>query len=513
MKKIINRATLFIVTIISLCIIVPFSRALSDYKIEITGSSSVHTYGAWQIFKGNVHDGVLSDIDWGTGIEDPSAFLTALKQDSLLKNHFIEASDAYDVVLTLSEIVTSDDADEIKQFAEVVNKYLQADKVVNSSFSENKHTISGLDAGYYFIKDVNSIDVGSAATRYILKVTNDTAIKVKADAPTLTKQVSHHGLEDFHDTISAESGALVTFKLTGTLPDTYADYKTYYYHFIDNLPSGLDYIKGSLKVTIDGVDATDMFTTTNDDTLDIAINDLATLNASFHITEETKIVVTYDAMVLNPTLGLIGNMNTAMLEYSSNPNADHTSDRQKTVQAEATIYTYQLEINKINSKNNDALSGVKFRLYKYENGVKKYAKVENGFISAWVLEDDIASATELETKDGKITIAGLASGTYYLNESYTLPGYNSISDLKLVIEDTLSVDGSLTSELKDLTVALDGGEKVKGDLTSGKVSITVKNVPGILLPSTGGIGVIVIYALGISLVVLSITLIIKRKHE
>ena len=304
-------------------------------------------------------------------------------------------------------------------------------------------------------------------------------------------------------------GALVTFKLTGTLPDTYADYKTYYYHFIDNLPSGLDYIKGSLKVTIDGVDATDMFTITNDDTLDIAIDDLATLNASFHITEETKIVVTYDVTVLNPTLGLIGNTNTAMLEYSSNPNADHASDRQKTVQAEATIYTYQLEINKINSKNNETLSGVKFRLYKYENGVKKYAKVENGFISAWVLEDDIASATELET----ITIAGLASGTYYLNESYTLPGYNSISDLKLVIEDTLSADGSLTSELKDLTVALDGGEKVKGDLTSGKVSITVKNVPGILLPSTGGIGVIVIYALGISLVVLSITLIIRRKHE
>ena len=62
-------------------------------------------------------------------------------------------------------------------------------------------------------------------------------------------------------------------------------------------------------------------------------------------------------------------------------------------------------------------------------------------------------------------------------------------------------------------LAVNDGETANGDTASGKVSITIKNVPGLLLPSTGGIGVIVFYAVGICLLFISIALIIRKRHE
>ena len=511
MKKIFNKVKIFILAIISFCTLISMVNATNEYKIEIAGSSSTHKYGAWQIFKGSVGpDGSLSNIEWGSGIDNTSTLINDLKQDSILNTYFTDVTDAYDVAKALSEIGSGDDSKEAKQFAEIVSKYLKSNTSNESTFSNNKHTISNLDAGYYFIKDVSQEGIGEASTRYILKVTNDTSINVKADAPTASKQVSNKGANNYHDAISAEIGSIVTFKITGTLPSTYADYKTYYYHFIDTLPKGLKYQESTLKVTIGGQDATSYFTINNGNTLDITINDLVSLNASLSINDKTEIVVTYDARVeKDAVIGSQGNTNIVQLEYSSNPNNAGSSEHQKTVQDTATVYAYQLEIIKVNSKNNNPLSGVKFKLYKYIGEEKKYAQISNGIIS-W---GDIDTATELITEDGKITINGLMADTYYLTETYSLPGYDSIDDVKVVIEEKLSEDNVLVQELKQLTISVDNGEKTNGDTTSGKVSLTIQNVPGILLPSTGGIGVIIIYAIGICLLILSIALLLRKKYE
>ena len=192
MQKLFNKAKLFIIVIISFCTLIAMVNAVSEYKIEIAGSSSAHRYGAWQIFKGNVGpDGSLSNIEWGSGIENQQQLIDDLKQDDLLSTYFADVTNAHDVARTLSEIDSGGDSKEARQFAEIVSKHLKEAEVSESTFDVNKHTISNLDAGYYFIKDVSSIVVGEAATRYILKVTNDTSINVKADAPTIDKQVSN----------------------------------------------------------------------------------------------------------------------------------------------------------------------------------------------------------------------------------------------------------------------------------------------------------------------------------
>ena len=42
----------------------------TDYSITINNPVDKHTYEAYQIFAGDLHDGVLSNITWGTGITD-----------------------------------------------------------------------------------------------------------------------------------------------------------------------------------------------------------------------------------------------------------------------------------------------------------------------------------------------------------------------------------------------------------------------------------------------------------
>lgn len=47
-------------------------------EITITAQEGDHTYGAYQLFDGNVSGGKLTDIKWGTGI-DSAALLAELK--------------------------------------------------------------------------------------------------------------------------------------------------------------------------------------------------------------------------------------------------------------------------------------------------------------------------------------------------------------------------------------------------------------------------------------------------
>ena len=50
----------------------------TTYTITVNDTKAGHTYGAYQIFSGDLSDGVLSNIEWGTGVNG-TALLSALK--------------------------------------------------------------------------------------------------------------------------------------------------------------------------------------------------------------------------------------------------------------------------------------------------------------------------------------------------------------------------------------------------------------------------------------------------
>ena len=96
------------------------------------------TYEAYQIFAGDLtmKDGnkVLSNITWGSGV-DTANLPENLKDAAAVAEQ-----------LTNGQMTAAD-------FAKQIAPYLKADGVKTSNAVTGGYTISGLDAGYYLVKD------------------------------------------------------------------------------------------------------------------------------------------------------------------------------------------------------------------------------------------------------------------------------------------------------------------------------------------------------------------------
>ena len=84
MKKMSRFAAIAAAAAMTACMAMPMTAMLSasavDYTITIkdTDTANVHTYEAYQIFTGALADGVLSGIEWGSGV-DTTGLVDAVK--------------------------------------------------------------------------------------------------------------------------------------------------------------------------------------------------------------------------------------------------------------------------------------------------------------------------------------------------------------------------------------------------------------------------------------------------
>ena len=133
-----------------------------------------------------------------------------------------------------------------------------------------KTEITGLEPGYYLIKDKDSSLTGDEAyTEYILNIVADTTITPKTDVPSVEKKV-----KDTNDTTGDTTGwqdsadyditDAVPFQLTATLPVNVESYKSYFLKFDDTLSQGLDFNEGTATVKLGDKDVTSFFTTNYD---------------------------------------------------------------------------------------------------------------------------------------------------------------------------------------------------------------------------------------------------------
>lgn len=136
---------------------------LGEYSISITNDKTGHTYEAYQIFTGDLNEGVLSNVQWGSGVNG-TTLLAALKLADEEKYGACET--AADVSLALGTEGAS--AADAEAFAEVAAQYLTSPAGSANAPVEGKYTISGLDAGYYLVKDKDGSLTGQmTATRVI----------------------------------------------------------------------------------------------------------------------------------------------------------------------------------------------------------------------------------------------------------------------------------------------------------------------------------------------------------
>ena len=156
-------------------------------------------------------------------------------------------------------------------------------------------------------------------------------------------------------------------------------------------------------------------------------------------------------MVLNEDaiIGEEGNVNKAYLEYSSNP-----KDKTETKRSEedfAIVYTYKLQIDKVDEDNN-ALAGAQFKLEK---------KMANG---SKVLVNNLNINSE-----STFIFNGIDDGEHILTETVSPQGYNPIDPIEFIVvadHEVLisSVDEEILNELSvesqtdiDLDPSIDGG--------------------------------------------------------
>ena len=426
----------------------------APYTLTLNGAQAGHTYTAYQIFAGDLSGDTLSNIVWGDGVTAEGK--TALG----------------DAAAKAESLKTTADAE---AFAAVVANYLDtAAGSVTIADNATTGTINGLAAGYYLVKTSSTTTTNGVHTYYIMKIVKNTDATIKADVPEVEKTVGDNDVN---------IGDTVTFTLTATMPSTFEGYDSYKVVFHDTMYKGLTFNESSVQVNVEGFTTTTGTDDNGNTTITITNN-----NVLGKVAAGATITVTYTATLNSEAIiGTEGNFNKVYLEYSNNPNGEGTG---KTPEKEVKVYTWDMGVLKYaDGDESKVLGGVKFILLNADTS--KIAKVANGKIVSWddYTEGMNVTAYELTTgADGKISIAGLESGTYYLRETYALPGYNKL---------TADVEAKVEGET---------------DGTYATCVAKVNNQSGATLPETGGMGTTLLYALGGILVLAAVVLLVTKKR-
>lgn len=334
---------------------------------------------------------------------------------------------------------TRPDNEKAKAFAAAVGANLGT-SAGTSTFANSVHTISGLSAGYYLVKDSTDVSGEDASTRFILELVDDVKVLPKSSVPSVVKKVQEDDYanqgwntdndygDGYNDVADWNIGDNVPFKLIGTLPSTLADYDTYTYIFHDKMTIGLT-APTSVTVTIGGttvpptttvngashtnytythgevgnVDETDTYY--GGDTMTIAFQDVLDLydadGNKINVTSDNEIIVTYNA-VLNSDAktGQVGNENEVYLEFSNDPNADGIGETGTTEIDQVIVFTYELDVTKIDGAGVDEdtgtvlpnvtkLADAEFVLLNSDG--TQVAKIDNGKFDGWVDVSDVSN--------------------------------------------------------------------------------------------------------------------------
>lgn len=541
MKKMKKLLAMLVAMVMVLAMAMPAMAADENYALTIQSSdgNDSHKFVAYQIFQGTVSsDGeTLSDVNWGTGVNTN----TTVGDDSGIKSLMdaiiglevdgdkpFEALNTSSTAADVAKVLGTyeDNKKVVEAFAKTVESYLS--NVYTSAKPTDQsgtYVISDLKAGYYLVQD-QAEEVGDLKpSDLLLKIVYSTTINAKVDNATVTKTA---GAEGTDDNTSYGVGDSIPYTLTGTLPADFDADETepYLYKIVDTMDPALELecaidqstagketqtITKDITVSIDDIDVTNAFSITKSvnengkTVLEIACENIRAIDA-VSLTNESKIVVSYRAILKEMPEGEDGVSNTVKLTYDTNTSTTDVTEK---------VFPLTLKIKKQDGIEETPLAGAEFQLSRVTivNGVEEiYYLSNNTGTIAWSTDKD--NAVTLTTNgDGQINVAGIPAGTYKLKETKAPDGYNILSDeIELVIDASIT-----TSETTGLQVLDTLGIKVDGvlgdaDKDTGTVTATIANNKGATLPSTGGIGTTIFYIIGGVIVVGAVVLLVTRRR-
>lgn len=484
---------------LALAMAVPaFAATPTTYTITIKNGTG--TYKAYQIFKGDLYNDTLSNIEWGDNVTDEG------------RTKFGNAADK------AKRITTEADA---KAFAVEVAKYL-----TDPAAGTGTDSITGLAAGYYLIKNT-SVGEGEVYTDYILQVVKNVEVNPKSGKPTLDKQIKHNDNGEWGVVGDNQIGDTVEFRTLTTVPIV-SGYTEYTYVIHDEMSAGLtSNVRSNDDVTIKVNDEDakvldkNYYTVTvdpeNANKFTVTVDVLNAIKDGKMAEEDT--LYTYYTGILNENAAVydVGKQNNkAYLEYSNNPH-DNTT---KNVTPEKVVYdwTFKMEVDKVDGESKTPLSDAKFVLSKEKNcdlgaigddgqphnTENLISLIKNSDGSYTVAPAGYNGSVVNVMTAGDITINGLDDATvYYLYETKAPAGYNRLTDaVKFKITATYNDTGD---HYTSVTAAVN-------DVDQSSVSVQVANNKGSTLPSTGGIGTTLFYVIGGGLMAVAAVLLVTKKR-
>ena len=262
-------------------------------------------------------------------------------------------------------------------------------------------------------------------------------------------------------------------------------------------------------------------------------------------------------------IGTDPNTNTAKLIYSNNPSQSDRGDKEgvpgepggnvptgETPDYITKTYVTQIKLTKVDQDGN-ALNGAEFTLtgtnltkvkfttatnfteaadgsyYKlksgaytetaptdatadlYESTTTKYTKTTSTNVVEASGSGADANVKAFVGDDGILYFTGLDKGTYTLTETTTPTGFNTIDPINFEIKGT--IDGATATVGGNITWSSDN-QNLTWNEASQTFEITITNIAGKLLPSTGGIGTTIFYVAGTILVLGAAVLLITKKR-
>lgn len=546
MKKFKKLNAVITATLMAAALSVPMTSSLSvsaatgDNSITVKAGNDKMTHSAvaaYQVFAGtyNDADSNLTITGWGDGI-NVTAFITAIKADATIGSSFAgEITNDAAGAQAVADIVGkwTDNSDEANAFAK-----LAVANAATKSGTYSEGVISGIADGYYVMADESAATAtdptGSAFTLGLLQVVGGENVEVttKIDYPTVVKKVQEDDKTDdggygagFNDVADWDANTDVPFKIIATMPSNIDEYDHYYMNFTDTLddtfgnPENIVVTAGTKTLVKD----TDYTITANGNDMNIVIMDLKGVDG-LTVDDKTTVTVTYTAKlnVSGANLAIIGRNgqeNKVKLEYSNNPNktGDGSSapdDTGETPEDKVIVFTYELDITKIDGATKATIENAQFKL---GNDKNQWATVnEDGYFTGWV--DNEASATVLKSDaNGIFKVIGLDDGSYKLkelnwSEEYNIPetAFEAVIDANTLF--TQDDYANASAALIELTGSVNGKDDTGANADDGIVAGTIENNKGTTLPSTGGIGTTLFYVGGGCVVALAGVALITKKR-
>ncbi len=494
------------VLVLALAMLVAMASVASAVNVTIEGGAQGSEYSAYKI---------LSATDGGDG---KFAYTLNDKYTAILQTISGKTEQA-DIVDYLEEQETAEETRALADalYAAIVAADIDADDVTDNDVFEN------LDQGYYLIAETKLANEADTFSLVMLRTAgkDNIPIETKEDLPSVEKKIEEKndstGDSSWGDHADFDIGDSINYRITGTVSENYAEYKSYYYRFVDTMDAGLTYNKDAKVYLVNGedkVEVTEQFTIVetenNGFTVTANLKELTDVN----IVVSTKIVVEYSATLnANAVHGIPGNENVVYLEYENNPYhtadgnpatpdrpGDETPDNPdddtpgKTVEDINVVFTFKSTVNKVD-KDGEALNGAGFTLYKE---IYTPAAEEGGEATyAWeAVGEEIKGVTTFN-------FLGLDAGNYKLVETTIPAGYNKCDDVVFEVAATYDLENTpptlIAMEVKDAEgVVVSEGDEASFTvvLDDGEIITDVVNVSGSELPSTGGMGTTIIYILG-----------------